>query len=105
VHRQRDQALLRAVVEVALDPAPLRVGRGDDLGPAAGQRFHPQRQLLGAAGTEQRPRRDLVRVRHAARHPGRGEQHGDRQHGGDQRGARPPATVAPEAAGEAEPER
>ena len=31
-HRERDQVLLRAVVEVALDPAPLEVGGLDDAG-------------------------------------------------------------------------
>ena len=30
LHRQRDQTLLGAVVEVALEPAPLGVARGDD---------------------------------------------------------------------------
>ena len=43
VHRQRDQPLLCAVVQVALDPAALRVGRCDDLGPALGERFEPER--------------------------------------------------------------
>jgi hypothetical protein len=48
------------VVQVALDPAPLGVGGGDDLGPAAGQRLDPQGQLLarlGRAGPGRRPRR------------------------------------------------
>ena len=31
-HRERDQVLLRAVVEVALDPAPLGVGGVDNAG-------------------------------------------------------------------------
>ena len=47
VHGQRHQPLLGAVVQVALDAAALGVGRGDDVGPAAGQRLHPQLQLLG----------------------------------------------------------
>jgi hypothetical protein len=42
-------------VQVALDPAALGVGGGHDLGPAAGQRLDPHRQLLAAAGTEQGP--------------------------------------------------
>ena len=29
-HRQRDQVLLRSVVQVPLDPAPLRVAAGHD---------------------------------------------------------------------------
>ena len=41
VHGQRDQPLLGAVVQVALDAAALGVGRGDELGPAAGQRLDP----------------------------------------------------------------
>jgi len=37
VERQRDQVLLGAVVKVALDPAPGRVGGDDDPGPGGGQ--------------------------------------------------------------------
>ena len=37
VHGQRDQPLLRAVVQVAFDPAAFGVGRGDQVGAAAGQ--------------------------------------------------------------------
>src|ERR1035441_9987248 len=50
VHRQGDQLLLRSVVQVAFDAAALGVGRGDDLGPAAGQRVDPLGQLLAPAG-------------------------------------------------------
>ena len=61
VHGQGDQPLLGAVVQVAFDPAALGVGGGHDLGPAAGQRLDPQRQLLGCgrgrAGPGRRPRR------------------------------------------------
>ncbi len=42
-HPQRHQPLLRAVVEVALDPAPRLVGAGDDAGP----RRHQLRLRLG----------------------------------------------------------
>ena len=55
VHGQRDQPLLRAVVQVALDPAALGVGRGDDVGPAAGQRLDPLRQFLAAARARAAP--------------------------------------------------
>ena len=60
VHGQRDQPLLGAVVQVAFDPAAFGVGGGDELGPAAGQRLDPHRQLLGAAGAEQAPGRGRV---------------------------------------------
>jgi hypothetical protein len=36
-HRHRDEPLLRAVVEVALDPPALGVGRGDDPLPRGAQ--------------------------------------------------------------------
>ncbi len=37
VHGQGDQPLLRAIVQVALDPAAFGIDGGDDIGPAAGQ--------------------------------------------------------------------
>jgi len=70
-------------VQIPLDPAALGVGRGDGVGPAAGQRLDPLRQLLAAARPEQRPRRCAVRPRDLPGQPGRGEQqHGRRGDGG-----------------------
>ena len=83
VHGQGDQPLLRAVVQIPLDPAALGVGRGDDVGPAAGQRLDPLRQFLAAARPEQRPGRGLIRPRHLPGQPGRREQQpGRRDDGG-----------------------
>ena len=42
--RDRDQALLRAVVQVALELAALGVGRGDDAGPGGAQLLEPARR-------------------------------------------------------------
>ena len=53
--RQRDEPLLRAVVEVALQPPPLGVARRDD----AGAR---RRELLARLGVRQRLRRQLGEV-------------------------------------------
>ena len=66
VHRQRDQVLLRAVVQVALDPAALGVRRVDHPGPRLGQRGHLRGQHLGPARRQQRAdQRELgVRQRH-----------------------------------------
>ena len=75
VHGQRYQPLLRAVVQVAFDPAAFGVGRGDQIGAAAGQRLDPQRQRLAAAGPEQRPGQALV---------GPGHPPGQRRHDGKQ---------------------
>ena len=60
VHGQRYQPLLRAVVQVAFDPAAFGVGGGDQVGAAAGQRLDPLGQALAAAGPEQRPGQALV---------------------------------------------
>ena len=89
VHRQRDQPLLGPVVQVTLDPAALGVGRGDDLGPALGQRLEPEREFLALARSEQRPGQHLVGARHLLGEPGRGEQ---------QRRGRPHTRAAPAAA-------
>ena len=79
--RQRHEPLLRAVVEVALDPAALGVGRGDD--PAAGRahlrelRAHLGRQALvleherggGANGFDERRLVEQRRIVNRARRP------------------------------------
>ncbi len=97
VHREGDQPLLRAVVEVAFDAAAFSVGRGDDVGAASGQCLDPLRQLLTAAGTEQRAGGDLVDASHAPGQPRSRGQHGKRQQGhGQVDASRPPA---PELAG------
>ena len=89
VHGQRDQPLLGAIVQVALNPAALGIGRGDDVGAAAGQRFHPLRQLIGAARAQKPPRGGLVRRGHPPRQPGsRQEQRRCRHGGGQARGHR-----------------
>ena len=76
VHGQRDQPLLRAVVQVPLDPAAFGVGRVDQVGAAAGQRLDPQRQLLAGPRAEQRPGQPLVRPGHLPGQPGPdGKQH------------------------------
>ena len=54
VHGERHQPLLRAVVQVALEAAPLGVRRVDHAGPRLGELLHPVLQLLGAARAEQR---------------------------------------------------
>ena len=82
LERERDQPLLRAVVQVALDPTPLLVGRGDDprarllhlLELRAHLRVEP-RVLEGETGSGARPRpasappagSDRGRARRAAR--------------------------------------
>ena len=65
VDRERSQSLLRAVVEVALDPPPLGDGRVDRLGALL-------RQLgdaLGRAAAEERPHRERVGGREQAEDP------------------------------------
>ena len=47
VHRQRDEVLLRAVVEVALDLAPRLVGRCNDPRPRRAQLFEQRRDGCG----------------------------------------------------------
>jgi hypothetical protein len=94
VHGQGDQPALGPVVQVALDPAPLGVGGGDDLGPAAGQRLHPQGQLLAAAGSEQGPGSRLIGLGHRPGHPWRSPDQrrgpqGRPQHGQAEAGGRP----------------
>jgi hypothetical protein len=74
VHGQGDQPLLRAVVQIPFDPAALGVGRGDGVGPAAGQRLDPLRQFFAAGRPEQRPGRCSVRPRDLPGQPGRREQ-------------------------------
>jgi hypothetical protein len=105
VHRQRHQPLLRAVVQVPLDPAPLGVGGRDDLGAAPRQRLHPQRQLLSPARAEQRPPEHHVRLGNRTRRPRRRQQQRRRDQDRRDGGARSPARVAPEDAGEPERDR
>ena len=60
VHGQRHQPLLCAVVEIPLDPLTVDLDRVDDAGPALGELGDPFVELLGATGTEQRPREEPV---------------------------------------------
>ena len=60
LHRQRDQPLLRAVVQVTLDPPPLRLGRVHHPLAADLELGHPGGQVASAgraaSGTARRPR-------------------------------------------------
>ena len=53
VHRERDQPLLGAIMQVAFDPAAFGIGGGDDAGPAAGQRLDSLRQVVATARAEE----------------------------------------------------
>ena len=55
VERECDEALLRAVVQVALDPAAFGVGGVEHAGPAVGEVGDPAGQLLLTARSQQRP--------------------------------------------------
>ena len=56
LHGERDQPLLRTVVQIALQPAALRVGRGDDARPGVLQRGDARGHLGIGRGAEQRAR-------------------------------------------------
>ena len=73
-HRQRDEPLLRAVVQVALDPAALGVGRGDHAGARLLERADARRQALALARLEQQPRHRDLHGGDAAGEPRRGVQ-------------------------------
>lgn len=88
VHRQRDQPLLGAVVQIPLDPAALGIGRVDHAGPALGQIRHPLLELAGPARAEQGPRRAAVDPGYSHQQPGRGEQQGPADQREDQHARR-----------------
>jgi hypothetical protein len=77
VHGQRDEPGLRAVVQVALDPAKLG-GRGVDRGGARlDQLLDPRAELGGGGGGEQPPRQPgLAQLVPAGEEVGRDEDHG-----------------------------
>ena len=93
-HRQRDQALLGAVVEVALDAPPLELECVDQAGARAGDLDQPLVQLRlagrqdqpGKGGTGTGPRGEQVRTRHQ-----RQQADGEHRHLGD-----PPGVGAPQ---------
>ncbi|ALP00096.1 hypothetical protein SHL15_9179 [Streptomyces hygroscopicus subsp. limoneus] len=87
VDGERDEALLRAVVQVALDPPPLGVGGVEHTGPALGEVGDPAGQLLRAAGAEQDLGRPGLQPHQSAGQPGPEEQQGEAA-GGDVRGLR-----------------
>ena len=76
-HREGDQPLLGAVVQVPLQPAPLGVGGVDHAGPGLGQAFHLVFQFLGAARAQQRPGGPGVQRPDRGGQPRRGRQQHD----------------------------
>jgi hypothetical protein len=74
VHGQRDEPLLRTVVEVPFDASPLGVSRVDHTLPAGGERVDPSGQLLHPAGTEQAASQRDVERGQAAGHPRSGRE-------------------------------
>jgi len=89
VHRQRHQPLLGTVVQVPLQPAALGVGRVDHALPVAGQRVHPDRQLILAAAGQQPPDGRQVQRGGQLRDPRRGEQQHQPERGQQHDGDRP----------------
>ncbi|MEV7854546.1 MULTISPECIES: hypothetical protein [unclassified Streptomyces] len=71
------EALLCAVVQVALDPPPLGVGGVEHVGPALGEVGDPAGELLRAAGAEQDLGRPGLQPHQSAGQPGPGEQQGE----------------------------
>ena len=87
-HRQRDEPLLRAVVQVALDPAPLGVGGGDHAGAGLLQRVHAGGEALALTRLQQQAGHRDLHGGDAAAEPRRGVERagteGDvHQHGRD----------------------
>ena len=76
-YRQRDQPLLGAVVQVALQAAPFGVGGVDRACPGMGQLLHPELQFLRTARAQQRPGRPGVERADRGGQPRRGEQERD----------------------------
>ena len=83
-HGQRDQPLLRAVVQVTLDPPPLRLGRVHHPLPADFEFGHPGGQVTRRA--EQPTGHRRVGDREAPGHLGRDDQHDQAEGRGDRDG-------------------
>ena len=99
-HRHRDQPGLRAVVEVALDPAQLGRGVVDRVGAGLGQPLHPLLEHLGVAvgqhpavhvGARLHDRLDAV-VPERPGHDQDQQQHRDQRRPRTRRCTRPPAS-------------
>jgi hypothetical protein len=80
IHRQRHQPLLGAVVQVALDPTTLGVGRLDRRCPAGRQRLDAPGEHLGGRRLQQRPAQRQVGRGGAAGEAARGHQQPRSQH-------------------------
>ena len=93
VDRQRHQPLLGAVVQVALQAAPLGVGGVDHPGPGLREPLDAVLQLLSAAGAQQRPRDEGVQRGHAGGQPRRRRQHPDPGQGQGKAGRQPVGVV------------